>query len=79
MAAQGSAHSRLRRALGRKRARRACAREAGRLELHDALAVCVVLLEGEPGRYGAWAARWASRFVHEAAGAEVTDILGYVG
>ncbi len=68
MTAQGSAHSRLRRALDHGASAlvvRALALEAGRLELHDALAVCLVVLEGEPERYGAWAARWASRFVHE--------------
>ena len=32
-----------------------------------------MLLEGEPERYGAWAARWAARFVHEAAGADVDE------
>ena len=76
MTAQGSAHSRLRRALDHGASAlvvRALALEAGRLELHDALAVCLVLLEGEPERYGAWAARWASRFVHEAAGAELDE------
>jgi len=76
MTAQGSAHSRLRRALDHGASAlvvRALALEAGRLELHDALAVCLVLLEGEPERYGAWAARWASRFVHEAAGADVDE------
>ena len=77
MTAQGSAHSRLRRALDHGASAlvvRALALEAGRLELHDALAVCLVLLEGEPERYGAWAARWASRFVHEAAGAELDEV-----
>ena len=51
MTAQGSAHSRLRRALDHGASAlvvRALALEAGRLELHDALAVCLVLLEGEP-------------------------------
>ena len=52
---------------------RALALEAGRLELHDALAVCLVLLEQEPERYGTWAARWAARFVAEAADADVDE------
>ena len=76
MTAQGGAHSRLRRALDHGASAlvvRALALEAGRLELHDGLAVCLVLLDGEPERYGAWAARWASRFVHEAAGADLDE------
>ena len=51
MTAQGSAHSRLHRALDHGASAlvvRALALEAGRLELDDALAVCLVLLEGEP-------------------------------
>ena len=69
MTAQCSAHSRPRRALDQGASAlvvRALALDAGRLELHDALAVCLVLLEGEPERYGARAARWAARFIHEA-------------
>ncbi len=68
MTAQGSAHSRLRRALENGASGlvvRALALEAGRLDLDDALAVCLVLLEEEPDRYGPWAARWAGRFVCE--------------
>ena len=69
MTAQGSAHSRLRRALDNGASSlvvRALALEAGRLELDDALAVCLVLLKEEPDAYWRWAARWAGRFVCEA-------------
>jgi hypothetical protein len=74
VSAQGSAHSRLRRALDHGASGlvvRALAQEAGRLGLDEALAVCLVLLEQEPEQYERWAARWGSRFVREADGLDL--------
>jgi hypothetical protein len=64
---QGSAYSRFQRSLLRGDALmvRAAAAELPQLELADALAVCLVFLRGDPGRYGRAAVRWHARLCLE--------------
>ena len=67
MTSQGSAHTRLQRALatGNPLLVRAAAAELPRVGLEDALAICLVLLDSEPERYEPGAVRWAGRFLLE--------------
>ena len=49
----------------------------GRLDLGDALALCLVLRDDDPDRYGRAAARWQSRAVAEVgAGLDEAALLG---
>jgi hypothetical protein len=49
----------------------------GRLDLGDALALCLLLRDDDPGRYGRAAARWQSRAVAEVgAGLDEAALLG---
>lgn len=64
---QGSPYARFRRALraGNPHLVRAAATELGRVNLEDALAVCLVFLRAEPAAYAPAATRWHARFVLE--------------
>jgi hypothetical protein len=75
LTAQGTPHARLRRALatGNSLIARATAAEAGRIDLADGLALCLLLLEREPERFGAWAARWHAAWVRAAGGVEEAE------
>jgi hypothetical protein len=65
--AQGSPYARLKRAIarGNPTIAMATAAELPRVPLEDALALCLLLLERDPGRYEAAAVRWHSRFCRE--------------
>ena len=60
----GSAYLRFRRALeiGNELLVLAAARELPRIALDDALRICLVLRDGDPGRYQRAAGRWLRRF-----------------
>jgi hypothetical protein len=60
---KGGSYARFRRALstGNPLLVRAAAAELPRVELEDALSICLVLLQGDPARYPAAAARWHGR------------------
>ena len=64
---QGSAYARFRRALGSGNPHlvRVAAIELGRVQLEDALAVCLVFLDAEPQAFRPAATRWHARFVLE--------------
>jgi hypothetical protein len=64
---QGSAHARFQRALerGTPLLVRAAAAELPRIALADALAICLVFLDGEPDAYPRAAARWVARLTLE--------------
>lgn len=68
MTSQGSLRHQFQRALERGSVTDAisAARAMGGLGLGDALALCVVLADRDPARYGRAAARWVARFVAEA-------------
>ncbi len=69
MTSQGSAYSRFRRALatGNLTLIRAAAAELPRVDLGDALAVCVAIRQAEPQRFERAAPRWIARFAVEQA------------
>ena len=73
MTSQGTAHGRFARAIERRnlRAAETAARELGRLSLPDALALCLLIAEADPARFGRAAARWHARFVLEAKGLDL--------
>jgi hypothetical protein len=73
MTSQGTAHGRFTRAIERRHltAAESAARELGRLSLPDALALCFLIAETDPARFGRAAARWHARFVLEAKGLDV--------
>jgi len=50
------------------------AKAMGRLGLGDALALCVVMAERDPVRYGRAAPRWLSRFGEEAADVSLEEL-----
>jgi hypothetical protein len=50
------------------------ARALGRLNLGDALALCVVMAERDPARYSRAATRWLSRFADEATDVSLEEI-----
>lgn len=52
---------------------RAAAAELPKLQLADALAVCLVFLAGDPGRYGRAAVRWHARLCLESPSVELAD------
>jgi hypothetical protein len=64
---QGSPHTRLRRAIAQRNllVALATATELPRVPLEDALALCLLILDKDPGRYEAAAVRWHSRFCRE--------------
>ena len=67
MSPQGSPYARFRRALASRNATvaLAAAAELPHLGLPDALALCLVLHDGDPGRYGRAAVRFAARYALE--------------
>jgi hypothetical protein len=73
---QGSPYPRFRRALstGNLALVRAAARELPRVDLGDALAVCVLLADQEPARFERAAIRWLARFCLEWPAATVGDV-----
>ena len=73
MTSQGTAHGRFTRAIERRHltAAESAARELARLSLPDALALCLLIAEADPARFGRAAARWHARFVLEAKGLDV--------
>jgi hypothetical protein len=75
MSIKGSRHARFRRALdtGNPTLVLAAAAELARVELADALAICLVLLDGGSSRYPRAAVRWHARFCLEASGLELGD------
>ena len=72
---KGSPHARFRRALatGNPTLVLAAASELRRVDLPDALAICLVLLDGGSARYDRAAVRWHGRFALEAPGLELRD------
>lgn len=72
----GSAYARFRRALatGNELLVLAAARELPRVGLDDALRICIVLRDGDPGRYDRACVRWLGRFALEARGATIADL-----
>ena len=75
MTSQGSALTRFHRALegGNPFIARAAALEVGRIELHDALALCLLHCQADPEQYERMAVRWHSRFCREVRGVTLTD------
>jgi len=75
---KGSPYQRFRRTLetGNPLLVRAAAAELGHVSLADALAICLVLLEHEPGLYGRAAARWTARYCLEVRGVGLEEALG---
>jgi len=73
---QGSPYQRFRRALatGNLNIIRAAAAELPRVDLGDALAVCVAIREAEPERFERAALRWLARFCVERPRATVADV-----
>ena len=69
----GSPYARFRRALdtGNELLVLAAARELPRIELADALRICLVLRDGDPDRYDRAAVRWLGRFALEARGVTI--------
>jgi len=69
MTSQGSPYSRFQRALrtGNLTIIRACAAELPRVDLGDALCVCMAIREAEPERFERAALRWLARFAAERA------------
>src|SRR5215212_8043768 len=72
----GSPYSRFQRALatGNLNVIRAAAAELPRVDLGDALAVCVAIREAEPERFERAALRWLARFCAERPDATVADV-----
>ncbi len=67
MSIKGGSYQRFRRALevGNPTLVRAAAAELPQVGLEDALGICLVLLDGEPQRFPAAAARWHARLCME--------------
>ena len=67
MTSQGTAHGRFQRAIHRQNvlAAEMAAREMGGLSLLDALSLCELLANVDPGRYERAARRWLGRFIEE--------------
>ena len=76
MSTQGSSYSRFQRALktGNINVIRAAAAELPRVDLGDALAVCVAIREAEPHRYERAALRWLARFCVERRDATLAEV-----
>jgi hypothetical protein len=73
---QGSPYSRFQRALktGNLNIIRAAAAELPRVDLGDALAVCVAIREAEPHRFERAALRWLARFCVERRDATLDEV-----
>lgn len=76
MTSQGSAYVRFKRALatGNPNIVTAAALELPRVQLDDALQICLVLRDGDPDRYDRAAVRWLGRFALEAQGVSIEDL-----
>jgi hypothetical protein len=72
----GSPYSRFRRALetGNELLVLGAARELPQIALDDALRICLVLRDGDPGRYERAAVRWLGRFALEARAVSMRDL-----
>jgi hypothetical protein len=72
----GSPYARFRRSLeiGNELLVLAAARELPRIALDDALRICLVLRNGDPGRYERAAVRWLGRFALEGRDVTVGDL-----
>lgn len=81
MSTKGSAHSRFRRALetGNPTLVLAAAAELTRVELGDALSICLVLLDARSPLYPRAAVRWHGRLCLEAPGLELGDATLVLG
>ena len=75
LTSSGSAYTRFQRALATRNPLliRTAAAELPRVELGDALAIALVLLDVEPDRYGRAAARWHARFCLEVKGVDLAE------
>jgi hypothetical protein len=73
---EGSPYARFRRALetGNELLILTAARELPQVALNDALQICLVLRDGDPGRYERAAVRWLGRFALEARGVTIRDL-----
>ncbi len=67
MSSDGSPYARFRRALKTRNLHliRAAAAELPRIELHDALEVCLIVRDTQPDRFDAAAVRWIGRYCAE--------------
>ena len=76
MTSQGSAYARFQRALktGNLTLIRNAAAELPRMDLDDALAVCVVIRQAEPERFQRAALRWLARFCVERGGVTLAQV-----
>ena len=76
MTSDGSPYARFRRALqtGNELVVLAAARELPQIALDDALRICLVLRDGDPGRYERAAVRWLGRFALEARAVTIPDL-----
>jgi hypothetical protein len=76
MTSEGSPYARFRRALdtGNPALVTAAARELPRIELDDALRICLVLRGDDPDRYERAAVRWLGRFALEARAVTIDDL-----
>src|SRR5215213_6427978 len=75
MTSDGSAYTRFQRALAARNPLliRSTAADLPKVELGDALAIALVLLDVEPTRYGRAAARWHARFCLEVKGVDLAE------
>jgi hypothetical protein len=73
---EGSPYARFRRALetGNELLVLGAARELPQIALDDALRICLVLRDGDPGRYERAAVRWLGRFALEARAVTIRDL-----
>lgn len=76
MTSEGSPYARFRRALetGNELLVLGAARELPQIALDDALRICLVLRDGDPGRYERAAVRWLGRFALEARAVTIADL-----
>ena len=76
MTSQGSAYARFRRALATHNLTliRAAAAELPRVDLGDALAVCVAIRQAEPARFERAALKWIARYCVERPDATLADV-----
>jgi hypothetical protein len=81
VSSQGSAYARFRRALltGNLFLIRKAAAELPRVNLRDALDICVAIREAEPAGFERAALRWLARYCVEYPGATLTDVLDAAG
>src|SRR3954454_23129802 len=75
LTSDGSAYTRFQRALAARNPLliRTTAADLPKVELGDALAIALVLLDVEPERYGRAAARWHARFCLEVKGVDLAE------